>query len=75
MSNDSFLGRHVCNLDPYGIEFFRCKTLILRQYNGIQPKLAKHIISLNVNMHLLITIKAIEEKSIWSRDFLDRRHI
>src|SRR4030065_3511 len=62
----------VYNLFPYRIEFFRRKTLVLRQCNRVQPEFAKHILSLNMHMHLFITIKAIEEKSIWSRDFLDR---
>jgi hypothetical protein len=63
------------NYSSYGIEFFWTKTVIFYQYDGRQPKFADHLLSLNMHMHLLNTIKAEKEKAIGASDFLDRWHI
>jgi len=46
---------------PYDIKFFWSEALILRQYDWRQPEFAKHILPLDMHMHLLVAIKAVEE--------------
>ena len=41
----------------------------------MNPEFADHPFSLGMNMHLLVTIKAVKEKSVWPGNALDCRHI
>ena len=49
--------------------------MIACQHHGFQPEFTNHILSLNMHMHLLITIEAVKEKTIWPRNILYCRHL
>jgi len=63
------------NLITDGREFARGTTVIGAQFDGLQPKFADHMLSLNVHMHGLVAVKAVKEKSVWARDTYYARHI
>lgn len=48
--------------------------MIFIQCNRLYPEFASHVISLNMNMHGLITVKTVEKETIWARNSFNRRH-
>jgi hypothetical protein len=47
------------------------KAVIAGKHNGFQPKLAEHVLALDVNVPWLKTVEAVKEKPIRSRNPFD----
>src|SRR5262245_44304784 len=50
------------------------KCVILRQRDGLQPKLAHHSFPTNMHMHWLVAVETVEVKPIGSGNILDGGH-
>jgi hypothetical protein len=69
---------HLCEALHYQfpnlIEFLRTESIIPRKRNWFKPKLARAAIAFDMHMHELVTIEAIKEQPVRSRDIRNRRH-
>jgi hypothetical protein len=49
------------NLIANDTEFVRGKTVVGAQFNGLQPELAHHVLSANMDVQGLIAVEAVKE--------------
>jgi hypothetical protein len=59
---------------PNLVELSRRETVIVAQHDGFQPKFAKHIFTSHMDVGWFITVEAVEEESIGTRNVFDSRH-
>jgi hypothetical protein len=60
---------------PNGVQLFCCETLIFCQRHRLDPEFADHPFPLNMDVHSLVTVEAVEEEPVWARNIADRWHI
>lgn len=62
------------NQSPYHVQLPGSKAVICCKLKGVKPEFARPVFPSNVHMNRLVTVKAVKEEPVRSRDVLNSRH-
>jgi hypothetical protein len=71
LDNDVVIG---FNQSPDHVQLPGREAVVCRQFDRVKPEFASSLFTPDVYVHRLITIEAVEEEPVRSRDVFDSRH-